>query len=192
MHSNECTKLRNRALWFNGDMVINEGDVSKFLDQGVDSGRLFVEHISKEIARFNTFVPPEKQIRLIRSSKSGSLDLGWKIPDEYKNIDLYEHIVDLCYEECVKQDWSYENDSEKIITRGTRIQEEFNLFKKLDLLPVLRALLYIINTLRTLSVTWGVGRGSSVSSYILYLIGVHDVDSVKYDIDIRDFLRTDE
>jgi DNA polymerase III alpha subunit len=35
---------------------------------------------------------------------------------------------------------------------------------------------------------WGIGRGSSVSSYVLYVLGVHDVDSYAYDLDIGDFL----
>ena len=36
---------------------------------------------------------------------------------------------------------------------------------------------------------WGVGRGSSVSSYILYLIGVHRVNSLKFGFDIKDYLK---
>ena len=39
------------------------------------------------------------------------------------------------------------------------------------------------------NVLWGVGRGSSVASYALFLIGVHKIDSVKYDLDWREFLR---
>ena len=35
----------------------------------------------------------------------------------------------------------------------------------------------------------GVGRGSSVASYILYLIGVHRIDSIKYNLDWKEFLR---
>ena len=70
-----------------------------------------------------------------------------------------------------------------------RVNDELTLYKKLDLLPVLRTIIFVINTLRENSVVWGVGRGSSVSSYVLYLIGAHDVDSIKYDLDVNEFLR---
>ena len=36
---------------------------------------------------------------------------------------------------------------------------------------------------------WGVGRGSSVASYVLYLLGVHRIDSLHYNLDIAEFLR---
>jgi DNA polymerase III alpha subunit len=38
-------------------------------------------------------------------------------------------------------------------------------------------------------VLWGVGRGSSVASYCLYILGVHKVDSIKYELDIHEFLK---
>ena len=50
-------------------------------------------------------------------------------------------------------------------------------------------LIYLIDLMRTNNIVWGVGRGSSVSSYILYLIGVHKVNSILYKLDINDFLR---
>jgi len=43
--------------------------------------------------------------------------------------------------------------------------------------------------MRKNNLVWGVGRGSSVSSYLLYLIGVHKVDSYKYRLDIKEFLK---
>ncbi len=54
---------------------------------------------------------------------------------------------------------------------------------------VLNLLLYLVDHFRTNKIVWGVGRGSSVASYILYLIGIHKVDSIKYDLDIGEFLK---
>jgi len=34
-----------------------------------------------------------------------------------------------------------------------------------------------------------VGRGSSVASYCLYLLGVHKINSLKFDLDIKEFLK---
>ena len=55
-----------------------------------------------------------------------------------------------------------------------------------NLFPVLKVLIYIIDTMRKNNLVWGIGRGSSVASYVLYLIGVHKVDS-KYNLDIKEF-----
>ena len=38
-------------------------------------------------------------------------------------------------------------------------------------------------------IIWGVGRGSSVASYVLYKLGVHRIDSLYYNLDIGEFLR---
>ena len=66
------------------------------------------------------------------------------------------------------------------------------LYQKLGLIDILRTLIFVINTLIENNIVWGVGRGSSVSSYVLYLIGVHDVDSFQYGLNIEEFLRTEE
>ena len=57
------------------------------------------------------------------------------------------------------------------------------------MIDVLRFMVYMIDTMRKNNIVWGVGRGSSVSSYILYLIGVHKVDSIKFELNIEEFLR---
>jgi DNA polymerase III alpha subunit len=48
---------------------------------------------------------------------------------------------------------------------------------------------YIVDTLRANNVVWGVGRGSSVASYVLHIIGVHKIDPIKYNIPIEEFFK---
>jgi len=50
-------------------------------------------------------------------------------------------------------------------------------------------LIYVLDVMREKKVIWGVGRGSSCSSYLLYLLGLHEVDPVKYDVEFTDFIR---
>jgi len=38
-------------------------------------------------------------------------------------------------------------------------------------------------------VIWGVGRGSSVASFVLYKLGVHRINSLHYNLDVGEFLR---
>jgi len=63
------------------------------------------------------------------------------------------------------------------------------MYKERNLFPVLQLLIYIIDTMRKHKLVWGVGRGSSVSSYLLYILGIHKVDSYKYRLDITEFLK---
>jgi DNA polymerase III alpha subunit len=63
------------------------------------------------------------------------------------------------------------------------------LYQERDLFNLLRYLKYTIDTFRKNNIVWGVGRGSSVASYCLFLLGVHKIDSMYYDLDIAEFLR---
>lgn len=98
---------------------------------------------------------------------------NWYMPDTYKNFDIENFLYSLC-----------ESNTEK-----NRIQEELDLYKKHNMFPLLRFLKYLVDTMRDNKILWGVGRGSSVASYCLYLLGVHKINSIKYELDIREFLR---
>jgi DNA polymerase III alpha subunit len=98
----------------------------------------------------------------------------WFIPMHYQNMDIEEFLVDQCPKE------NYD-----------RLILELDLYRKNNMIPVLKTMKYIVDTLRANNVLWGVGRGSSVASYVLYLIGVHKVDSIKYKIPIEEFFKGD-
>ena len=98
---------------------------------------------------------------------------SWHMPDEYKHMDIAEYILSLC-------------DSD---ARLQRCGQELLLFQERNLFDLLRYLKYLVDTLTANNMIWGVGRGSSVASYVLYLLGVHKIDSMFYDLDGREFLR---
>lgn len=97
---------------------------------------------------------------------------SWFMPEEYKNMDIETFIVQNSPKE------NYE-----------RVIEELQLFRQHNMIDLLRYLKYLVDTLRANNVLWGVGRGSSVASYCLYILGVHKVDSIKYELDINEFLK---
>lgn len=97
----------------------------------------------------------------------------WFMPDEYHKLDIAKHVLDLCDTQAQLQ----------------RVGEELLLFQERDLFDLLRYLKYLVDVMRKNHVIWGVGRGSSVASYVLYLLGVHRIDSIYYDLDPREFLR---
>ena len=109
------------------------------------------------------------------------MSFEWNIPEEYKTLDVISYVADKLSE--------LDLPEEEIELRERRCVKELAIYRKMGLFDTLRALIYIINTLTEKNIVWGVGRGSSVSSYILYLIGVHDIDSFFYGLNIEDFLR---
>jgi len=102
------------------------------------------------------------------------------IPQHYKELNVEEYIRELIP--------NAEDQTDKLAYLK-RVEEELALYKAKNLYPVLQILIYIIDTMRKNNLVWGVGRGSSVASYILYLIGVHKIDSIKYNLDITEFLK---
>ena len=98
---------------------------------------------------------------------------SWHMPAEYKQLDIAEYILSLC------------DSDEKL----QRCGEELLLFQERNLFDLLRYLKYLVDTLKSNNMIWGVGRGSSVASYVLYLLGVHRIDSMFYDLDPSEFLR---
>lgn len=97
----------------------------------------------------------------------------WFIPDLYKSMDVFEYLLSKC---------STQEQME-------RVAEEWILYSDRDLVSLLKLMIYLIQVFRDNGIVWGVGRGSSVSSYILYLIGVHKIDSMKYNLEISEFLK---
>jgi DNA polymerase III alpha subunit len=98
---------------------------------------------------------------------------NWYMPDEYKTLDIAQWLLDQC----------------KTDPELQRVGQELLLYQERELFHLLRYLKYFVDTMRKNNVVWGLGRGSSVASYVLYLIGVHKVNSMYYDLDIGEFLR---
>lgn len=96
----------------------------------------------------------------------------WFMPAEYKDMDIEKFLVDCCPEE------NYD-----------RLVQELQEYKQRDLLDLLRQMKYIVDILRANNIVWGVGRGSSVASYVLFLLGVHKIDSVKYKLPLDEFFK---
>jgi len=97
----------------------------------------------------------------------------WFMPESYKSFDIDLYLLSLCNTEI----------------ETNRVVDEIKLFAQYDMIDLLCYLKYLVDTMREHNIVWGVGRGSSVASYCLYLLGVHKIDSIKYDLDIREFLK---
>jgi len=119
----------------------------------------------------NTF--PETDISLSVDEYDLMNQHRWLMPEEYQQLDIAQHIINCCKTEAEMQ----------------RAGRELLMFQERNLFNLLKYLKYLVDTMRANNIIWGVGRGSSVSSYVLYLLGVHRIDSMYYDLDPGEFLR---
>jgi DNA polymerase III alpha subunit len=99
--------------------------------------------------------------------------LNWLMPEEYQTFDITKWLLDQCTHE------------EEI----QRVGKELLMYQKRDLFMLLQYMKYLVDLMRENNIVWGVGRGSSVSSFVLFLIGIHRINSLYYDLDIEEFLK---
>lgn len=97
----------------------------------------------------------------------------WQTPEPYASMDMTEFCVARCATEAEIE----------------RACEELLMFAERDMLPVLRHLVWMVDDMRSRGVVWGVGRGSSVSSFVLHIIGINRINPLQYDLDIGEFLK---
>jgi DNA polymerase III alpha subunit len=102
-----------------------------------------------------------------------NLQDNWFMPEEYKNFEIVGFLL-----EQTSNEEQYQ-----------RVVQELELFYQYGMIDLLKYLKYLVDTMKSNNIVWGVGRGSSVSSYVLFLIGVHRIDSIKYNLDIHEFLK---
>ena len=137
---------------------------------------------SDDVDKFNTVMeeqgmaPLQKYIPLDVDEKTfdGVCQSEWFMPEKYKKLDVVAHLYNLC-----------KGDDE----RFRRVNEELAEFERRGMFDLLRYIIYLVDFMRENNIVWGVGRGSSVASYVLYLIGIHKIDSIQFGLDWREFLR---
>jgi hypothetical protein len=164
-----------------GQLIYSEQDVVDFLMQGHEFSKLNGLTVDDSVDLDGIAAIVEHAPKLIAYTESTeSLEAfdqrqqqNWHMPDEYKTLDIAEHVLGLCTTQEQLQ----------------RVGEELLLYADRDLFDLLRYLKYLVDIMQINGIIWGVGRGSSVASYVLYLLKVHRIDSMYYNLDIREFLR---
>jgi DNA polymerase III alpha subunit len=159
----------------------NKDLVSMIYSGHVDKCHVVLCDPSDDIEKFNAamreqYLPELKQyipLDVDQKTFDGALQSEWFMPDEYKQLTIQNYILNKC-----KTDQEIE-----------RVSEELKAFRERDMFNLLRYMVYLVDFMRENNIVWGVGRGSSVASYVLYLIGVHRIDSIQFDLDWREFLR---
>lgn len=97
----------------------------------------------------------------------------WRYNPMYDNLNLEDFFLSKCSTPEAK----------------ARVLYELELFETYNMTKLLRCMIWLVDYLEENNIFWGLGRGSSVASYCLYLIGLHLVDSLKYELDVNEFLK---
>ena len=154
------TRLKNRILFFDGESAWEEKDLIKQIFS-TNPGEVFsIDSIPGITQKIDSHSLPK---------------IKWNIPSEYLERNIGKELI---------------QEATQISPESVeRIKEELLLYEERDMIPLLQTLLYVRDQMIEKKVVWGVGRGSSVASYVLYLMGIHLVDSLKYGLSIKEFLR---
>lgn len=162
-------------------MVLSERDVCArlYVDPDLDVSRIYL----KQPERYNSAIEklylgwdPIKQLEDITEDPASwhrHNQSIWFMPQEYQDMDIAQWILDHCADQNELQ----------------RAGKELLLFAEREQLDLLKYLKYLVDTMRANNIVWGVGRGSSVASFVLYLIGVHKIHSLRHNLDVEEFLR---
>ena len=148
---------------------------------------------SDDVDKFNEAMeeqgmsPLQKYIPLDVDQKTfdGVCQGEWFMPDKYKTLNVLNWLQANLMEKLQDPD-----DNNILTTKEwARVSEEYEQYRLRGMIDLLRYMVYLVDFMRENDIVWGVGRGSSVASYVLYLIGVHKINSIQFDLDWREFLR---
>jgi len=162
--------------------ILNDQDIFEALYRGfkLTSADTIIVDRTEETTKLAqhldfSFVPPiNANDELSIEDYDRYMQDNWNMPSEYKQMDIEAWLKEQC------PPWD---------PQCTRLAEELAAYKARNMLDLLRWLKYFVDTCSKEGVVWGVGRGSSVASYVLYLIGVHSIDPIKFNLDWQEFLR---
>jgi hypothetical protein len=166
------------------EMIYSEDDICDLLMQAHDLGRLKnllvdptvdLETAAAILGNVPSFVRYDEMAAAAVTTKEFDhrCQTRWFMPEEYKTLDIAEYVIGLCQTDAELQ----------------RVGQELLLYQERNLFDLLRYLKYLVDLMTENRLIWGVGRGSSVASYVLYLLGVHRINSMYYDLDPEEFLR---
>jgi len=159
-----------------GQQIYSEDDIFSNIMNGIDGSNFLTNNIDID------YINAIAETSLVRQYSEPQLSIedfdkqnqnNWYMPEEYKDLDIAEYILSLC------------NTQEELQQCG----EELLLYQDKNLFNLLKYLKYLVDIMKENNIIWGIGRGSSVSSYVLYKLGVHKIDSMYYNLDVKEFLR---
>lgn len=166
----------NRSISLDGDVRCNLNAVVYAMNCGQDIQYIQLDDISEfEREKFNTncsnFGLSQRMLDYtIEHDKNHEL---WRYDPVYDKINLLDFFLEKCTTDEGRE----------------RVRYEIGLYEHYNMTKLLRCMIWLVDYMEDKEIFWGLGRGSSVASYCLFLLGLHLVDSVKYSLDVNEFLK---
>jgi DNA polymerase III alpha subunit len=165
-----------------GELIFSESDVCNLLMQGhgvdllndmIVDDSVSLEKMPPELMESVPGIIKQKFHNISVPEFHAQQQKNWHMPDSYKTLDIADHVLKLCNNEAELQ----------------RCGEELLIYQERELFDLLRYLKYLVDVMKQNNIVWGVGRGSSVASFVLYKLEVHRINSLYYNLDVTEFLR---
>lgn len=163
------TQLKNRILWFDGTNQVDPEMVPELFMLGIPLNRIVVNRHNEDTELFNRL---SDDVLADEKLENSPFDLTWQVPEEYKHIDLRSHVMGL-----LPKDDRY----------AARAEAELKEIERRGMELLVKTLIYVVDQFKASGTVWGVGRGSSCASLVLYLIGLHKVDPIRFNIPMAEF-----
>ncbi len=176
------TELNDRILRFDGVSVVDPTKLVYMLVAGLMPQQIRINIETEETAKFNLAVSEENRLNL-NTGEPIRFDFSWQIPELYKTLDIDKYMSDVYIQ---RVDPLY--TPEQFNQSTERFIAEMQEFARRGMLDVLRTIIYVIDEMKKTGQVWGVGRGSSCASYVLFLLDLHVVDPIRFNIALEEFM----
>jgi DNA polymerase III alpha subunit len=164
------TELSIRTLWFDGTSQVAPDDVPSLILSGCSLDQIVVNEMNDDVDQFNLI---EDAMISMEKNENKPFNFEYNIPKVYQDLNvpliLFQKIIG------------------KSDVYSKRLTDELAQVRTREMEPLLKTLMYIVDKFKESGTVWGVGRGSSCASLILFLIGLHKVDPIKYNIPMSEF-----
>ena len=177
-----AVELADRKLRFDGVSVLPPEFVEDFLRRGLKPSQLRLSSTSPEIEEFNSFAGDEAL--KLETPEPVTFSFDWQIPARYLELDVAEHVQTVFSERF--HELAYDATQEE--SAFNRVARELEEFERRGLNDLLRVIIYVLDRFREAGQVYGVGRGSSCASFVLFLLGLHVVDPIKFDVPLEEFM----
>lgn len=176
-------ELADRTLRFDGVSMLHPEQVERFLLRGLKPSQIRVVPITAEIEAFNANAAPDERLSGVLNEPV-SFTMAWKLPEKYLTLDVEQHVLAVFGERLPHLAY----DATQTEAAINRVAQELSEFERRGLFDLLRVIVFVLDRFRETGQVYGVGRGSSCASFILFLLGLHVVDPIKFDVPLEEFM----
>ena len=175
------TQLKDRVLWYDGVSEVDPSLISEFLLSGVAIDKIAITHTDPDVEKYNSMADDPI---VIGKEANGQIRHQYQIPIKYQTTDIVLYSLDKIGD-LIKFDPTFTEELRRVYV--ARVEAELAEIKKNNTEYLFKTIIYIVDKLKETNTVWGVGRGSSCASLILFLIGIHKVNPIKYNIPMTEF-----